>query len=87
MELNDFRRFLEAALKSSEKIYGLTGYERNMLYRFAAETGLRSEDIRRLRIKDFDFAGRKITIKAVNIKNKSDATVYLKPSTAAELQQ
>jgi len=86
LELNDFRRFLEAAV-AGPKLYGLTGYERNLLYRFAAETGLRSVDIRRLRVSDFDYSERKITIKAGRTKNKSDATVYLKPATAAELQQ
>jgi len=86
LELNDFRRFLESALTGS-KIYGLTGYERSLLYRFSVETGLRSVDIRRLRVRDFDFPGRKFTVKAGRTKNKSDATVYLKPATSAELQQ
>ena len=86
LELNEFKRFLEAAL-AGPKLYGLTGYERNLLYRFATETGLRSVDIRRLRVKDFDFSGRKINIKAGRTKNKDNATVYLKPATAAELQQ
>jgi len=86
LELNEFRLFLESALKG-EKIYGLTGYERNLLYRFSVESGLRSVDIRRLRVQDCDFSGRKIIVKAGRTKNKSDATVYLKPATAAELQQ
>jgi len=86
LALNDFRRFLEAAL-TGPKMYGLTGYERNLLYRFSSETGLRSVDIRRLMVKDFDFPERKLNIKAGRTKNKSDATVYLKPSTAAELKQ
>ena len=87
LDLNDFRRFLEAALNSKETIYGLTGYERNLLYRFAAETGLRSIDIRRLKVQDIDFDERKILIKAGKTKNKSNAFVYLKPATAAELKQ
>jgi len=87
LSINEFRRFLEAALNSSETIYGLKGYERNLLYRFAAETGLRSADIRRLRVKDFDFAEKKFIVRACNTKNKTDATVYLKPATAAELKQ
>ena len=86
LELNDFRRFLEAALMGPKK-YGLTGYERSLLYRFSVETGLRSVDIRRLRVRDFDFPERKFTVKASRTKNKSDATVYLKPATSAELQQ
>jgi len=84
--LNDFRRFLEAALTGQTK-FGLTGYERNLIYRFTAETGLRSIDIRRLRVQDFDFTERKIVIEAGRIKNKRKSTVYLKPATAAEIQQ
>jgi integrase len=87
LSINEFRRFLEAALQSSENIYGLTGYERNLLYRFAAETGLRATDIRRLQVKDFDFAEKKFIVRACNTKNKTDATVYLKPATAVELKQ
>ncbi|MFH1718248.1 MAG: tyrosine-type recombinase/integrase [Planctomycetota bacterium] len=86
LELNDFKRFIEAALMGPA-IYGLSGYQRNLLYRVAVETGLRSVDIRRLRVRDFDFQGRKFTVKAGRTKNKSDATVYLKPATAIELQQ
>jgi len=86
LELNDFRRFLEAALMGLKK-YALSGYERNLLYRFTAETGLRSIDIRRLRKRDVDFKGQKITVRAGRTKNKTDATVYLKPATATELQQ
>lgn len=86
LDLNDFRRFLEAALKGPKK-YGLTGYERNLLYRFSVETGLRSIDIRRLRVKDFDFAEHKLVIQAGRTKNKSESTVYLKPETALEIKQ
>ncbi|MHC4618930.1 MAG: tyrosine-type recombinase/integrase [Planctomycetota bacterium] len=86
LDLEDFRRFLEAASKG-EEIRGLSGPERNLLYRFAAESGLRGVDIRRLRVKDFDFSSRKLTIQADQIKNKTAATVFLKPATAAELQQ
>lgn len=84
--LNDFRRFLEAALKGPTK-YGLSGYERNLLYRFAAETGLRRVDIQRLRVRDFNFKERKIAITAGRTKNRQDAVVYLRPATAAEMQQ
>ena len=87
LSTNDFRWFLEAALSSKKKIYGLKGYERNLLYRFAAETGLRSVDIRRLRVKDFDFAKNKFIVRACNTKNKTDSIVYLKPATTTEVKQ
>jgi integrase len=86
LELNDFRRLLEAAL-TGPKIYGLSGRQRNLIYRLAAETGLRSCDIRRLRKRDFDFKEQKIAIKAGRIKNRQDAVVFLKPATAVEIEQ
>ena len=87
LDLNELRRFLEAARTSKETIFGLSGYERNLLYRLAIETGMRSVDLRRLRVKDINFAERKIMIKAARIKNRTDADVFLKPATAAELRQ
>lgn len=87
LELNDFLRFLNAASKGPHK-FGMSGRERNFLYRFIAETGLRKVDVReRLRVQDCNFKERKIVIKAGRTKNKQEATIYLKASTALELQQ
>lgn len=86
LELNDFLRFLDAALAGETK-FGMSGIERNFIYRFAVETGLRSIDLHRLRIQDCNFEEQKITIKAGRTKNKQDAIIYLKPATALELQQ
>lgn len=86
LELNDFRRFLEAALLGDKK-YGMTGYERNFVYRLATETALRSVDLHRLRVQDCDFKERRIRIKAGRTKNKENTFVYLKKATTIELQQ
>ena len=86
LELNDFRRFLDAAMAGPEK-FMMTGPERNFVYRLAVETGLRNVDLRRLRVGDCDFQERKILIKAGRTKNKQRSLVYLKAATAAELQQ
>jgi integrase len=86
LELDDFRRFLEAALTGPEK-FGLTGRERNFIYRFATETGMRKIDFNRLRVQDCDFKNNKITIAAGRIKNKQDSEIFLKPTTAVELKQ
>ena len=86
LELDDFRRFLDAAL-TGPKIYGMTGRERNFAYRFTTETGLRSIDLHRLRVQDCNFKERKIVIEPGRIKNKQRSFVYLKPATAIELQQ
>ena len=86
LELDDFRRFLDAALMGPEK-YGMTGRERNFVYRFAVETGMRRVDFERLRVRDCDFDKNKITIVAGRIKNKQESEVYLRPTTAIELKQ
>lgn len=87
LELNDFLRFLDAA-KTGESIYGMSGRERNFLYRFIAETGLRKVDIReRLRVQDCNFKKCKIIIMADRTKNKQEAVIYLKAATSLELKQ
>ncbi len=86
LELDDLRRFLDASLTGPEK-FGLTGRERNFIYRFAAETAMRKIDFNRLRVRDCDFKNSKITIVAGRIKNKQDAEIFLKPTTTIELKQ
>ncbi|HUU19734.1 MAG TPA: tyrosine-type recombinase/integrase [Sedimentisphaerales bacterium] len=86
LELDEFRRFLDTAL-AGPKIYGMTGHERNFVYRFTTETGLRSIDLHRLRVQDCNFEERKIVIEAGRTKNKQRSFVYLKPATTLELQQ
>ncbi|MCP4608323.1 MAG: tyrosine-type recombinase/integrase [Planctomycetes bacterium] len=86
LELEDFRRFLDAALMGPEKL-GLTGRQRNFVYRFAVETAMRKIDFNRLRVRDCDFDKNKINIKADRIKNKQKSDIYLRSTTAIELKQ
>ena len=51
---DEMRRLLEAT-GAAQRRYGMEGYERATLYRFAVETGLRSGEIRSLRASSFDF--------------------------------
>jgi len=51
---DEFRTLLEAT-EARPVRFGLTGHERAMLYRFAAETGLRANEIRSLKVSNFDF--------------------------------
>jgi integrase len=83
---DDLLRFLEATAAGPEK-FGLTGAERNFIYRFAIETALRSIDLRRLRVRDCNFTEHWILIQAGRTKNKKRTFVYLKPETSIELQQ
>jgi integrase/recombinase XerD len=53
--------------------FGLTGYQRSILYRFAAQTGFRASEIRALRVCDFDLKGRTVTLAGQHTKNKKAA--------------
>ena len=64
----------------------LSGHERAVLYRFAAETGLRSNEIRELKVSQFDFDGRTVTARAGYTKNKEKAVLPLREETAALLR-
>ncbi len=86
LDLNDFLHFLEAAI-TGEKVCGLTGTERSLLYRFAGETGLRKAEIGRLQVRDFNFKEHKFIIGGDKSKNKQRDTKYLKPAISAEIQQ
>ena len=80
-------RLLLETTKAQPERFGMSGYERALLYRLAAETGLRRNELRTLTIGAFDFAGRTVTVKAKNTKNHKEAVLYLRADTAAELKQ
>lgn len=70
--------------------FGMTGLERYWLYRFAAETGLRAGEIRRLRPSDFDWDTAAVLIrpKAGRLRPKARGLVRqpLRVDTARELK-
>ena len=68
------------------KLIGMRGYERSLLYRFAAETGLRANEIRNLNVGDFDFGNLTVTVKAAYSKHRREDVLPLKPNTAGLLQ-
>jgi len=86
LSLDELGTFLDATLQGPDK-YGLSGYERNLIYRVGIETGMRKSDFKRLRVGDCDFDGAKIRIEAGRTKNKTLSDVYLRKQTALELQQ
>lgn len=86
LELEDYRRFLFAAL-TGDDFFSLSGKERNFIYRFGAETAMRKIDFIRLRVKDIDFGNNLIRIQAARIKNKTASVIYRRPATTIELKQ
>ena len=57
-----------------------------MLYRLAAETGLRRNELRSLTRAAFDLDAKVVTVTATNTKNRKTATLPLRPEMAEELR-
>ena len=85
LEPDEIRRLLETTAADSER-FGMTGYERSLLYRFAAETGLRANEIRNLQVADFDFDGLTVTIKAGYSKRRREDVLPLRANTSELLR-
>jgi integrase len=86
LEPNELRRLLEATL-AGPKRFGMTGHERALLYRFTAETGLRRNEIKSLKISSFNFENLTVTVKAAYSKHRREDVLPLREDTAAELQE
>ena len=86
LELDEMRRLLEAAQVGPDN-FGMTGYERALLYRMAAETGLRANELRSLKQSSFDFESCTVTVKVGSTKNSKKAVLPLKEETATAMQQ
>lgn len=85
LEPDEMRRLLEATVKAPKR-FGMSGYERSLLYRFAAESGLRANEIRSLTIGSFDFSKTTVSVKAGYSKRRRQDTTPLRPDTAAEFK-
>jgi len=84
----ELRRLLDATLQGPER-YGMDGHERTLLYRFAAETGLRANEIRTLTVSAFDFSNPEeptVRIKAGYSKHREIDLMPLRPELAVALQ-
>ena len=81
----DELRYLLENTKASETRFGMTGYERALLYRLATETGLRANELRSLKNYSFDFTN--LTVSTAQTKNKRTAVLPLRAGTAAELKE
>jgi integrase len=83
---NELQRLLDTT-ETGPNLYGMSGYERYLLYRFAVETGLRANEIRSLTVGDFDFDNLTVTVKASSSKHRRQDIQALKPDTAELLRK
>jgi integrase len=69
-----------------EVFLSTTGYERALLCRFAAYTGLRANEIRNLTAYSFDFDNCIVNVKAAYSKRRREDILPLRKDIAAGLQ-
>jgi len=77
LEPDEMRRLLEAAT-AGPKRFGMEGNERALLYRVAAETGLRFKELQSLKVSSFDFKACTVRVSCAYTKNKKMALVPLR---------
>ena len=85
LEPDEMRRLL-AATAAGPRRFGMEGRERALLYRVAAESGLRRKELASLKVSSFDFKTCTVRANCSYTKNRKMAEVPLKPDMAAELQ-
>ncbi len=83
---DELPRLVRAAASGPEH-RGVPGPVRALVYRLAAETGLRLGELTRLRARDFELAGERptVTVTAASAKNRWERTLPLLPELAAEV--
>ena len=57
-------------------MFGLTGYERSLVYILACETGLRRGELRSLKPVSFDFKNNAVFVKGADCKNGEETLQY-----------
>ncbi len=86
LEVDEVRRLLEVARTAPKMRGGPTGYERSLIYRLACESGLRANEIRLLKVEDFDFNNCTVTVLDHTAKNRREKTLPLRPDTASDIK-
>ncbi len=84
LRVEELRRLLVAA-ESGPEVRGVVGPERALLYRLAAESGLRAGELRALTRGSFDLDGLTVTVEAATAKNRKRDVLPLRAETGAML--
>ena len=86
LEPAEIQKLLSAAVSAPER-FGMLGYDRALLYRFAVETGLRASEIRSLTVSSLDFENQTVMVNAAYCKNRKQAIIPLKENTALLIKE
>lgn len=84
-EFDEFAKLLKAT-KDSPVRFGMSGFDRYVLYVLAVETGLRRGELQSLTPASLNFKDRTVFVKGENTKNGDDAIQEISPKTSALLQ-
>lgn len=82
--IEELRRLIAAA-EAGPVVRGMLGAERALLYRLAAESGLRAGELRALTRGSFDLDGLTVTVEAATAKNRRRDVLPIRAETAAML--
>ena len=88
MALDEFRWLLSVTASSADR-FGMTGEERALLYRVAAETGLRASELKSLTRASFKLDGKEpiVTVQRGSTKNRKGAMLDLSAELTGKLQK
>ncbi|MFC1633655.1 tyrosine-type recombinase/integrase [Planctomycetota bacterium] len=86
LQVDELRQLFETT-KSGPMRFGMSGFERYLCYRVAAETGLRAKELRSLKVNSFDLKACTVQVSGKFTKNRHEAISPLRPDTAEELRQ
>lgn len=84
---DEFDRLIAAARQSGETRFGLTGFERAVLYLTAASTGLRAAELASLTPASFDLARKTVTVQAAYAKGRRTDELPLPDALIPQLKQ
>ena len=84
--MSELNHFLETT-KSGPELYGMSGYERWILYRLATETGLRANELRSLTKKSFDFKNQTVVVTDAYSKNRHKSVQSITKGLSLEFER
>jgi integrase len=87
LSVDELRRLLASAHASGD-VFGIPGPERSLIYRLAAESGLRSNELRSLTRSSFSFGDKlsTVVVEAENSKHRRRDELPLRPATVELLK-
>ena len=85
LTIEEVRKLIQTTSRA-EDYRGIPGMERALIYLLANETGLRANEVRKLKVSDFDFEVVTVKVRPEVSKNRKSALLPLRANTAAIIQ-